>query len=86
MTQLAAKQQKPNRILRSKPNRIRIPLRNATQLIELEYCTKGYSPTPFQRSTYPKAYQHKLASLFDGIDTNFYSPGEPSDNSELKRT
>ncbi|MBX9771022.1 MAG: hypothetical protein K2X29_06605, partial [Candidatus Obscuribacterales bacterium] len=34
-----------------KPNRIRIPIRNATQLVELEYCTKGYSPTAFQKST-----------------------------------
>lgn len=69
-----------------KPNRLRIPLRNATQLVELEYCTKGYSPTPFQKSTYPPAYQHKLSVIFDGIDTDFYSPGPVSANSELKRT
>jgi len=69
-----------------KPNRLRVPLRNATQLIELEYCTKGYSPTPFQRSTYPTAYQDKLSVLFDGIDTNFYCPGEVTADSELKRT
>jgi glycosyltransferase involved in cell wall biosynthesis len=61
-------------------------LRNATQLVELEYCTRGYCPTPFQRSTYPEAYQHKLSVIFDGIDTDFYSPGEVSANSELKRT
>lgn len=59
-----------------KPNMMRIPLRNATQLIELEYCTKGYSPTTYQRSTYPSVYQHKLSVLFDGIDTNLYCPGE----------
>jgi glycosyltransferase involved in cell wall biosynthesis len=69
-----------------KPNRLRIPLRNATQLVELEYCTKGYCPTPFQKSTYPAAYQHKLSVIFDGIDTDFYKPGEVSPNSELKRT
>lgn len=69
-----------------KPNRIRIPLRNATQLVELEYCTKGYSPTQFQKSTYPEAYQQKLSVLFDGIDVGFYKPGEVSSNSELKRT
>lgn len=68
------------------PNRIRIPLRNATQLVELEYCTRGYSPTPFQKSTYPKAYQDKIEVLFDGIDTELYSPGEVSSNSELVRT
>lgn len=67
-------------------NKQRIPLKNATQLIELEYCTKGYSPTPFQKSTYPEAYQNKLSVLFDGIDTAFYSPGEVSINTDLKRT
>lgn len=69
-----------------KPNKLRVPLRNATQLVELEYCTKGYSPTPFQRSTYPEAYQHKISVLFDGIDTNFYCPGEVDSDSELKCT
>jgi glycosyltransferase involved in cell wall biosynthesis len=69
-----------------KPNRLRIPLRNATQLVELEYCTKGYCPTPFQKSTYPAAYQHKLSVIFDGIDTDFYKPGPVNSNSELKRT
>lgn len=67
-------------------NKLRIPLRNATQLLELEYCSKGYSPTPFQRSTYPEAYQWKLETLFDGIDVNLYQPGEISSTSELKRT
>ncbi len=57
-------------------NRLRVPLRNATQLLELEYCTKGYSPTPYQRSMFPDAYQHKLEVLFDGVDTDFYSPGQ----------
>lgn len=69
-----------------KPNRIRIPLRNATQLIELEYCTKGYSPTAFQKSTYPTAYQDKLSVIFDGVDTSLYKPGDVSAQSELKRT
>ncbi|HEY9744743.1 MAG TPA: glycosyltransferase, partial [Oculatellaceae cyanobacterium] len=69
-----------------KPNRLRVPLRNATQLVELEYCTKGYSPTQFQRSTYPSAYQHKLSVLFDGIDTHRYQPGPVSEPSELPRT
>lgn len=69
-----------------KPNRIRIPLRNATQLVELEYCTKGYSPTAFQKSTYPSVYQDKLSVIFDGIDTDFWCPGEVAANSELVRT
>lgn len=72
--------------LAPKPNRLRIPLRNAMQLVELEYCTKGYSPTDFQRSTYPQAYQQKLSVIFDGIDVNLYKPGEVNPSSELKRT
>lgn len=66
-----------------KPNRVRVPLRNATQLVELEYCSKGYSPTAFQKSTYPKAYQNKLSVLFDGIDTHLYQPGSVSEHTEL---
>jgi len=69
-----------------RPNRLRVPLRNATQLVELEYCTRGYSPTHFQRSTYPEAYQQKLSVIFDGIDVNFYRPGEVGAQSKLKRT
>jgi glycosyltransferase involved in cell wall biosynthesis len=69
-----------------KANLMRIPLRNATQLVELEYCTKGYSPTPFQRSTYPSVYQHKLAVLFDGINTNLYCPGAVAADTKLPVT
>jgi len=67
-------------------NILRMPLRNATQILELEYCHKGYSPTPYQGSTYPKAYQPKIKILFDGIDTEKYKPGSASSNSDLKRT
>ena len=70
----------------NKENRLRVPLRNATQLVELEYCTKGYSPTPFQRSTYPEAYQNKLETLFDGINTHLYKPGEVTSKTELPIT
>lgn len=66
-----------------RPNQLRIPLRNATQLIELEYCSKGYSPTAFQKSTYPTAYQDKLSVLFDGIDTSHYAPGPVREQTEL---
>jgi glycosyltransferase involved in cell wall biosynthesis len=68
------------------PNVMRMPLRNASQLLELEYCTKGYSPTCFQRRTYPETYQHKLSTRFDGINTELYQPGIPSSGSQLERT
>lgn len=67
------------------PNQLRIPLRNATQLIELEYCTRGYCPTAYQRSTFPEVYQPKLAVLFDGVDTEFYCPGPVDSTSSLVR-
>ncbi|MDX2085314.1 MAG: glycosyltransferase [Candidatus Melainabacteria bacterium] len=67
-------------------NKLRRPIRNATQLLELEYCTKGYSPTRYQRSTFPQAYQHKLHTLFDGVDVSRYSPGEVGHQSELPCT
>ena len=68
------------------PNKIRIPLRNATHLIELEYCTKCYSPTNYQKSTFPLAYQNKLKVLFDGIDTNLYKPISADSKSDLEIT
>lgn len=68
------------------PNRTRVPLRNATQLVELQECFKGYTPTAFQRSTFPKEYQYKLAECFDGVDTVHYQPSVVSENSELKQS
>ncbi len=66
------------------PNLWRMPLRNATHLVELEYCTKAYSPTKYQKSTFPTVYQDKIQVFFDGINTDFYAPGDIRVNSELK--
>jgi glycosyltransferase involved in cell wall biosynthesis len=55
-------------------------LRNARVLQELEECSKGYSPTHYQKSTYPKTYHPKLQVLFDGIDADLYKPGPASSN------
>jgi glycosyltransferase involved in cell wall biosynthesis len=51
---------------------LRSRARNAMILLDLEYCAAGYSPTEFQRSLFPDAYQHKLRVLHDGIDTELW--------------
>ena len=53
-------------------DRLRAMTRNAMILLDLEYCTVGYSPTQFQHSTLPDAYKSKVRVLHDGIDTEFW--------------
>jgi glycosyltransferase involved in cell wall biosynthesis len=36
--------------------------------------TSGYSPTHWQRSTFPIEYQQKINVLFDGVDTATFTP------------
>ena len=48
---------------------LRSRARNAMILLDLEYCTAGYSPTRWQHSLLPAAYAHKTRVLHDGIDT-----------------
>ena len=43
--------------------------KNAHILMTLEDMSWGVSPTHFQRSTVPDAYQDKISVIFDGIDT-----------------
>jgi glycosyltransferase involved in cell wall biosynthesis len=57
-------------------NRLRARARNAMLLLDLETCTRSYSPTNFQRSRFPESYQHKLSTIFDGIDTTFWRRDE----------
>jgi glycosyltransferase involved in cell wall biosynthesis len=58
----------------SELDRLRSPARNAMILLDLEYCTAGYSPTDYQRQLMPDAYQSKLRTIHDGIDTDFWTP------------
>src|SRR6185436_5650924 len=44
-------------------NRLRSPLRNATQLLELQLCSAGYVPTPYQKTTFPELFHPKLQVL-----------------------
>ncbi len=53
---------------------MRLRVRNATLLLDLQNCDAGYCPTDFQRSQFPTEYQVKLRTIFDGIDTGFWKP------------
>ena len=59
-------------------NRLRSPLRNATQLLELQLCNAGYVPTPYQKSTFPGVFHEKLRVLWEPVDTARFAPGQPS--------
>lgn len=48
---------------------MRCRARNAQPLLDLHNCDAAYSPTEFQRSTFPAEYQPKIRVIFDGIDT-----------------
>ncbi|HZJ15108.1 MAG TPA: glycosyltransferase [Chthoniobacteraceae bacterium] len=47
---------------------------NAMTLLDLQACNSGYSPTQWQRSTFPIEYQQKINVLFDGVDTATFTP------------
>ena len=55
-------------------DRLRSHTRNAMILLDLEYCQAGYCPTEYQFGLMPDTYRHKLRTLHDGIDTEFWSP------------
>lgn len=45
---------------------------NATNLLNLQACAAGYSPTAWQHSLFPGEYRAKIATIFDGIDRTFW--------------
>jgi len=53
---------------------LRARSRNAMLLLDLDNCDMGYSPTDYQRELFPKEYQHKLQTIFDGVDTAIWKP------------
>jgi glycosyltransferase involved in cell wall biosynthesis len=55
-------------------NRLRARARNATLLLDLQNCDAGYSPTRWQRSLFPRIFQDKIRTIFDGIDTAIWHP------------
>ena len=57
-------------------DRVRARARNATLLLDLENCDGGYSATRWQRSRLPEVFQPKIATIFDGIETDIWCPRE----------
>lgn len=53
---------------------LRSRVRCSHLLLSLEACDQGLSPTQWQRSVHPKAYQSKIAVVHDGIDTSTVMP------------
>jgi glycosyltransferase involved in cell wall biosynthesis len=52
----------------------RIRARNAHLLLSLDLADIGLAPTQWQRSLHPPAYQQRIATIFDGIDTALVCP------------
>lgn len=48
--------------------------RNLLHLMNLERCDAGVSPTKWQRSLHPRAYQPKISVIHEGIDTALMCP------------
>jgi glycosyltransferase involved in cell wall biosynthesis len=47
---------------------------NAATLMSLLACDAGYSPTSWQRRSFPQRFWPKIDVHFDGIDTDLYQP------------
>ena len=56
----------------------RIRTLNAPLLMMLDDVDFGLVPTIFQRTQFPRAYRDKLATLHDGVDTEYFVPAEPT--------
>jgi len=53
---------------------VALHLKNAATLLALSECDAGIAPTHWQRSTFPKLFQKKIAVLHEGIDTAAVKP------------
>jgi glycosyltransferase involved in cell wall biosynthesis len=47
---------------------------NAATLVSLLAADSGYSPTAFQRDSFPRRFADKIEVHFDGIDTELFAP------------
>jgi glycosyltransferase involved in cell wall biosynthesis len=56
---------------------------NAPALLGLTDAPAGYTPTHWQRSSFPKRFQAGIEVHFDGLDTQMYRPGLTGDLSAL---
>lgn len=61
-----------------------LKIANAGILLDLEHSDLGYCPTNWQRSKFPIAYQDKLTTVFDGVDTSVWRPKPVQANAKLR--
>ncbi|MGR3515369.1 MAG: glycosyltransferase family 4 protein [Paracoccaceae bacterium] len=54
---------------------LRARARSSQHLLAIEAADFAYSPTEWQRTQFPKAYQNKIEVIHDGIDTDRIRPG-----------
>ncbi len=60
-------------------DKLKIQIKNTTQLLSLIYCDSAISPTKWQRSTFPSEYGNKIEVVHEGIDTDFFSPNNSAE-------
>jgi glycosyltransferase involved in cell wall biosynthesis len=53
---------------------VALHLKNAATLLALSDCDRGTSPTKWQRSTFPRRFQHEIDVVHDGVDTDMAKP------------
>lgn len=53
---------------------LRIRTKNAVNLLSLDACDAGISPTHWQHGTYPKEYAKKISIIHEGIVTDVVKP------------
>lgn len=53
---------------------LRIRTKNTANLLSLDGCDAGVSPTGWQHSTYPREYTSKISVIHEGIDTDIVKP------------
>jgi len=53
--------------------------KNAYLLLDLVSCDAGICPTQWQKSQFPKEFQHKIKLLHDGVDTNLCKPDDETE-------
>jgi glycosyltransferase involved in cell wall biosynthesis len=56
---------------------------NAATLLGLVETPSGYTPTHWQRQSFPERFRSRIEVLFDGLDTELYRPGAAGDLSAL---
>lgn len=56
--------------------RAKLQCKNSHLLLDLLNCDYGISPTEWQKSQFPKEFQHKIRVIHEGIDTEICSPDE----------